>query len=985
MRIGVLLSIVAKTSWRVCGAILARESAPATVIDPAQGAEGDDPSWRAARARRARAENEEFEKLALDIMQVQTTARKRCSRGDLAYPLQRALHAKATLAVDNAELRFFSDKDLPADLRVGFARPDAKYRTVVRFSNANSCAQSDHAPDLRGIALRVHVGADKSHDLLATNFPVSHARDARQFVEFAKRTAGGNVSRAFGLLSLVKTFGIRETVRMVCNVSAARRQSVSSVATQTYWSRAAMTWGPAMKVRFLFKPKQDRRRDPKPDRNDPNYLSTEAARRLEHGAIRFDLCIQRYVNETLTPIEDTAIEWTEANAPAVPIATLTLPQTDPDVDTEDAQARADEIDRIAFNPWNTTEDFLPLGNLNRARKAVYDASAAHRDQLRWHTEMPVRNVVFGTLARKAFPVLNRCIKWYRLPARLALLNLHTFREVLWDRNLIDTEPREEPPHPRTEPPKPPPEKVRWARTTDGSYNDLSAPAMGAVGATFGRNLEAAYPPDLTDDPNPVTVSRELLTRGRFLPARSLNLIAAAWVQFQVHDWVKHERYRLGTEHDVVVPLPDGQTWLNARGRPREHFMRIRGNKPIDGGISNPGPVFRNEVTHWWDGSELYGSDDQTAALRRGPKIRLTYDGQLPTGRRGIPRTGFEESWWIGLSALHTLFAREHNVVCDELRSHYKDWSDDRVYQTARLIVSALIAKIHTVEWTPAILAREPIDLGMKANWAGPPSNDWVTRLGAWLFDVHASVGIPDTVPDHHGVPFSLTEDFVAVYRLHPLIPDHYRFVDHQTGEVQRTCRFPDITGRKAERELGSLGLTNVMYSLGLAHPGAITLNNYPSSLQNFPVDGNFVDLSVVDIIRDRERLVPRYNDFRAGLHKRRIRCWEQLSDDREAVACMRELYGSIDRVDTMIGLFAETPPEGFGFSDTAFRLFILMASRRIQSDRFLTVDFRPEIYSPLGMDWIQKNSMTDVILRHCPDVAALLPRNQTAFAPWRAR
>ncbi|MGB7871816.1 MAG: peroxidase family protein, partial [Mycobacterium sp.] len=71
------------------------------------------------------------------------------------------------------------------------------------------------------------------------------------------------------------------------------------------------------------------------------------------------------------------------------------------------------------------------------------------------------------------------------------------------------------------------------------------------------------------------------------------------------------------------------------------------------------------------------------------------------------------------------------------------------------------------------------------------------------------------------------------------------------------------------------------------------------------------------------------------------------------------------------------------FSDTAFRIFILMASRRIQSDRFLTVDFRPEIYTPLGMDWVQRNDMTSVILRHCPDLGALLPRGQSAFAPWR--
>jgi Animal haem peroxidase len=85
----------------------------------------------------------------------------------------------------------------------------------------------------------------------------------------------------------------------------------------------------------------------------------------------------------------------------------------------------------------------------------------------------------------------------------------------------------------------------------------------------------------------------------------------------------------------------------------------------------------------------------------------------------------------------------------------------------------------------------------------------------------------------------------------------------------------------------------------------------------------------------------------------------------------------------MVGLHAEPPPEGFGFSDTAFRIFILMATRRLQSDRFLTVDYRPEIYSPLGLDWIDKNGMTSIILRHCPQLAPVLPRTASAFAPFR--
>jgi len=84
-------------------------------------------------------------------------------------------------------------------------------------------------------------------------------------------------------------------------------------------------------------------------------------------------------------------------------------------------------------------------------------------------------------------------------------------------------------------------------------------------------------------------------------------------------------------------------------------------------------------------------------------------GQAPNGWE---LTGFGQSWWLGLSGMHTLFAREHNLLCDELCRHYRNWDVQRVYQTARLIVSALIAKIHTIEWTPAILATKPPEIGM---------------------------------------------------------------------------------------------------------------------------------------------------------------------------------------------------------------------------------------------------------------------------------
>ena len=102
-----------------------------------------------------------------------------------------------------------------------------------------------------------------------------------------------------------------------------------------------------------------------------NYLREKLREALKEGELRFDFCIQLFVDEKKTPIEDAYIEWKESDAPPIPIATLILPKQDFDRELEES------IERMAFNPWNAM-DFTPLGLINLARKKVYQASARHR-------------------------------------------------------------------------------------------------------------------------------------------------------------------------------------------------------------------------------------------------------------------------------------------------------------------------------------------------------------------------------------------------------------------------------------------------------------------------------------------------------------------------------------------------------------------------------------------------------------------------------
>jgi hypothetical protein len=219
--------------------------------------------------------------------------------------------------------------------------------------------------------------------------------------------------------------------------------------------------------------------------------------------------------------------------------------------------------------------------------------------------------------------------------------------------------------------------------------------------------------------------------------------------------------------------------------------------------------------------------------------------------------------------------------------------------------------------------------------------------------------------------------------MHPLIPDDYEF-SSLDGRPATRLRFSEIGPRKWRARLPKLGIANAFYSFGIANPGAIVLHNYPDSLRKEfqpDEDGPLVDLATVDVLRDRERGVPRYNEFRTLMHRKPVASFEELAGESAVVKELEAIYPHIDRVDLMVGLYAESRPRGFAFSDTAFRVFLLMASRRLKSDRFFTVDYRPDVYTATGLRWIDEATMSKVLLRHYPELGRVI-RRDNAFKPW---
>lgn len=569
----------------------------------------------------------------------------------------------------------------------------------------------------------------------------------------------------------------------------------------------------------------------------------------------------------------------------------------------------------------------------------------------------------------------------------------------------------------------------------------------------------------------------------------MNVLAAFWIQFMTHDWFSH----IDEGHNSKELMPVGsavaeKTLVAEDGAPGT--FQDRGKERL----ARAPKTFRNTVTGWWDASQIYGFDEVSRRrVRRDPKdpAKLLMvrrgdhpgageeQGYLPLMKAcgtdasepdcianlnpawaGQESTAFPGNFSIGLSFYHNVFAREHNQFVDHFRAQdpnsdsglrdpaapgtpvlYRDVTDDQLFEVARLVVAAEIAKIHTIEWTTQLLYNEPLYKAMNANWNGLLSggdhdflkkvlekitletkkgNETVANqmfsvfasgagifgLGSHLDEWEMTPEFYDAGPHHFGSPFNFPEEFVTVYRLHPLVPDLAELRVLENPEVVR-ARVPIVETfeKGSARAMTAGGLANWALSLGRQQLGALVLNNHPAFLQHLKLDHlpTELDIAALDILRDRERGVPRYNEFRRQYGLRQLTSFDDFVDQRltkddperqrqeKLVGDLRTVYGqhvcdstkiitesqldgdhqpindclghahgekvdNIEDVDTVVGWLAEgRRPHGFAISETQFAVFILNASRRLFSDRFFTSSFRPEFYSYLGHDWVNFN------------------------------
>ena len=309
---------------------------------------------------------------------------------------------------------------------------------------------------------------------------------------------------------------------------------------------------------------------------------------------------------------------------------------------------------------------------------------------------------------------------------------------------------------------------RWARPASASLVSWSSrpPSPSSAQDELARNRHGDRIGLL--QPDPQRISRALLSREAeddYQKADTLNVLAAFWIQFQTHDWFSH----LEEGRNAPGLMPTGCEAKSADCRPDDRIDRCalrrrRTRRRFDDRRARPpGARPPDEPQHR---HRLVG---RVAALRLRRAFARSREARSAATRRsccscpppGDPRgylpllgardpmnpawagqeaTAFPDNWNVGLSFFHNVFAREHNAFVDAFRAQadgspeadcglrdpdrpgavvrYRDVTAEQLFEVARLVVAAEIAKIHTIEWTTQLLYDEPLYLALHANWDG---------------------------------------------------------------------------------------------------------------------------------------------------------------------------------------------------------------------------------------------------------------------------
>jgi peroxidase len=440
------------------------------------------------------------------------------------------------------------------------------------------------------------------------------------------------------------------------------------------------------------------------------------------------------------------------------------------------------------------------------------------------------------------------------------------------------------------------------RSMPADYGDGVA-SMAGAGRASPRAISNALCVDSQPGPNPLGASGFLWQWGQFID-HDIDLTAA---QAPVES------------APISVPAGDPSFDPTSTGAVTMDF----GRSVYHPGTGNDAAFPRqqlNQITHFLDASNVYGSDDLRAATLRtndgSGQLRVSAGDLPPFNTTGLPNAGgtgpglflagdIRANEQLGLTAMHTLFLREHNRLAQEIATSDPTLSGEEIYQEARRIVGALVQVITYNEFLPALL--------------GP---DGLRPYGGY----------------YRFVSPAITNEFsTAIYRFgHSALNSTLLRLDATLNPIPEG----DLPLRDAffrpDRLVDEGGIEPLLRGLASQACAAVDtelVDDVRDFLFGPPGAGGF-DLAALNIQRGRDHGMPGYSEGRLALGLQVRASFAEVSSDPNVQAALASVYTDVGDIDLWVGTLAEDPINGGHVGELAFHVIKRQFEALRNGDRY---------------------------------------------------
>ena len=343
--------------------------------------------------------------------------------------------------------------------------------------------------------------------------------------------------------------------------------------------------------------------------------------------------------------------------------------------------------------------------------------------------------------------------------------------------------------------------------------------------------------------------------------------------------------------------PTNSAWLYVFGQFVDHDLDLEAqdpNQPLSISVPNGDPTLPdgttiqtggravtdadgnivNQVAGYLDLSQVYGSDVTTAAALRNPDgtMKTSAGNALPITNGQFTAGDVRVSENPELTALTTLFVREHNFQVAQLKQEHPTWTGDQLYQMARAITTAEYQNITYTEFLPALLG-------------------------------------PNGVPAYHGFDPSVSANVSAEFSTAAFRLGHSQISGTQVGiDNQGNQTFSELLAQaflNTPSQDVSNGIDDLLRNLSSEGSQATDVYAVPELRDLLVAPPDAVDLIAIDIERERDVGLGTLNQTREALGLQRYTSFSQISSDPNVAANLAQVYATPDDVDLFMGGLAE--------------------------------------------------------------------------------